>query len=99
MGRPTRPSTPGIELLLDVRPVEHEKGHVRLLIPKGHCLIFRGDIAHRGVEHPGGRLNHYRMHVYVRPNYWRADMTEDGEPNTTYATPAFDESIKLSSRD
>ena len=84
---------------LDVRPVGYNKGHIRIQIPTGNCLIMRGDIAHRGVEYMSGRGSqypHYRLHVYFRPIWWNPLLQKDSIA-TIFAKPEFDDGIMLSS--
>ena len=51
------------DTFLDIRPTGTNK-NVRVLLRRGDLLIFRGDVAHRGVENPSENP-HYRLHVYV----------------------------------
>ena len=51
------------DTFLDIRPTGTNK-NVRVLLRRGDLLIFRGDVAHRGVEN-GSEDCHYRLHVYV----------------------------------
>ena len=48
---------------------------------RGDIIIFRGDVAHRGVKHDGD-YNHYRLHCYVD--------NEHEENTTTYVAVPFE---------
>ena len=54
---------------LDIRPLQHETGRLRVHIPPGYCLVFRGDVVHRGVE--GMKSLNVRLFVHLLPEYWR----------------------------
>ena len=51
------------DTFIDIRPSGTNK-NVRILLRRGDLLVFRGDVAHRGVENPAEK-SHYRLHVYV----------------------------------
>ena len=51
------------DTFLDIRPSGTNK-NVRILLRRGDLLVFRGDVAHRGVENPSDKT-HFRLHVYV----------------------------------
>lgn len=50
------------DTFLDIRPLGTSKWK-RVLIKRGDAFVFRGDVAHRGVEHKGD-YTHYRIHCY-----------------------------------
>ena len=51
------------DTFLDIRPSGTNR-NVRVLLRRGDLLVFRGDVAHRGVENPAEEPQ-YRLHVYV----------------------------------
>ena len=51
------------DTFLDIRPSGTNK-NIRILLRRGDLLVFRGDVAHRGVENRS-KTTHYRIHVYV----------------------------------
>ena len=51
------------DTFLDIRPSGNNK-NIRVLLRRGDLLVFRGDVAHRGVENDS-KKPHYRLHVYV----------------------------------
>lgn len=48
---------------LDIRPVNSNQNH-RIMLRRGEFLVWRGDVAHRGVENKSDK-HHYRIHLYV----------------------------------
>ena len=50
------------DTFLDIRPLKTGCWE-RILLLRGDVLLFRGDVAHRGVEHKGS-CTHYRIHCY-----------------------------------
>ena len=77
---------------LDVRPLQHRIGHVRVKIPYGHCLIFRGDVVHRGVEGLNETPN-VRLFVHLIPDHWR-HADDRGAKATFPAAVDFDEHLR-----
>ena len=52
---------------LDIRPLHARVGHLRVDIPLGHCLVFRGDVVHRGVAGVVGDGYNYRLFCHMVP--------------------------------
>jgi len=68
------------DTFLDIRPVRTSKWY-HIPVSRGDIIIFRGDVAHRGVKHDGD-YNHYRLHCYVD--------NEHEENTTTYVAVPFE---------
>lgn len=68
------------DTFLDIRPVRTSKWY-HIPVSRGDIVIFRGDVAHRGVKHDGD-YNHYRLHCYVDH--------EHQENTTTYVAVPFE---------
>ena len=68
------------DTFLDIRPVRTSKWY-HIPVSRGDIIIFRGDVAHRGVKHDGD-YNYYRLHCYVDH--------EHQENTTTYVAVPFE---------
>ena len=85
------PLDPRVGAYLDIRPLGHKVGHVRVQIPPKHCLVFRGDVVHRGIE--GQQTMNLRLFIHLLPEYWRhADGR--GAKATYPAAVDFEEHIR-----
>ena len=69
------------DTFLDLRPANSSKWY-RVPVSRGDIIIFRGDIAHRGVKHDKD-YDHYRIHCYA-DNQKRANNT------TTFVSVPFE---------
>jgi len=77
---------------LDLRPLHQRTGHVRVKIPPDHCLIFRGDVVHRGIEGLQKQRN-VRLFVHLIPDHWR-HADNRGSKATFPAAVDFDEHLR-----
>ena len=77
---------------LDLRPLQQRIGHVRVRIPFDHCLVFRGDVVHRGIEGLQERPN-LRLFVHLIPKYWH-HADDRGAKATFPAAVDFDEHLR-----
>ena len=69
------------DTFLDLRPVKSSKWY-RVPVSRGDVIIFRGDIAHRGVKHDKD-YDHYRLHCY-------ADYRTRVDNTTTFVSVPFE---------
>ena len=69
------------DTFLDLRPVKSSKWY-RVPVSRGDVIIFRGDIAHRGVKHDKD-YDHYRIHCY-------ADYRTRANNTTTFVSVPFE---------
>ena len=69
------------DTFLDLRPVKSSKWY-RVPVSRGDVIIFRGDIAHRGVKHEKD-YDHYRIHCY-------ADHRTRANNTTTFVSVPFE---------
>ena len=69
------------DTFLDLRPVKSSKWY-RVPVSRGDVIIFRGDIAHRGVKHDKD-YDHYRLHCY-------ADYRTRANNTTTFVSVPFE---------
>ena len=71
---------------LGVRTMEMGTGCSRVKIEGGHCLLFRGGVAHRGVECTGA--DSHRLHMCVTPFYW-VELLHRGQTGTHRGVEQF----------
>jgi len=69
------------DTFLDLRPAKSSKWY-RVPVSRGDIIIFRGDIAHRGVKHEKD-YDHYRIHCY-------ADGRTRANNTTTFVSVPFE---------